>query len=384
MIRFDPLNHTVFIGEKTCKLQPLSYRLLEVLADHRNEIIPGDLLMKLVWEGVVVSPDTVKQRVFLLREALSKSGFDQQMLQSIRGQGYRLVINEVPSQTTRTTALTAAIPHWRWAALALIVTLGLIAWYQLVGRPGLPANNRVVFWYQADPSAQQWLYSDARQQWITKLSNLDGVNYVAASQQVETANERPGLKARKFRAALVSYWTLYDRDGEPWVRMQLLEPKTETVLLNLDVDTASDQDVLEAMDRQAIALHRILTANILPLDSESLNNTDHDDWQMLQLLSLSTMDLGRASREQANLPEPVNSAFALIRGFEELAPCSNNPSLTGDIQALYKAYPGHFDVQRALLWWHDADGSCADAKDIAVNLSEKYPLAFDGIAACKP
>jgi hypothetical protein len=333
---------------------------------------------------VVVSPDTVKQRVFLLREALNKAGFDQQMLQSIRGQGYRLVISEVPPRVTRTTALTAAIRHWRWAALALIVILGLMAWYQIVGRPGLPANNRVVFWYQADPSAQQWLYSDARQQWITKLSNLDGINYVAASQQVETANERPGLKARKFRAALVSYWTLYDRDGEPWVRMQLLEPKTETVLLNLDVDTASDQDVLKAMDRQAIALHRILTANILPLDTERLNNTDHDDWQMLRLLSLSTMDIARASKEQANLPEPVGSAFTLIRELEALTPGSIDPSLSREIQALYQAYPEHFDVQRALLLWHAAEGSCEDAKDIAARLSEKYPLAFDGIAACKP
>ena len=384
MFRFDPLTHTVLVGDKSCTLPPLSYQLLKILADSRNEIVTSQWLMERVWGDVVVSPETIKQRVFLLRAALTDAGIDQNMLQSIRGQGYRLVVGEPPEAVAQQRGMLSKItPARRWLVAGLAGLLGLAAYYS-IDRPVMPANNRVVFWQLFNPSAQQRLYAQVTQRWISSLSGLEGVNYVASNQVVESINERPGLQSRAFRAALVSFWTLYDRDGEPYARMQLLEPKTETVLLSIDLDVTNDRDVREAIDRQAIAIHRILMTNILPLDQDSVNNTDHPAWQQLRLLSLPTIEIQRARQQHAILPGPAKTAFALIARIRKDLPENELSLLATEIRKLHQAHPDHFDVQRALVKLHDAEGSCVEIAASISKLAAMYPAAVEKWAACTP
>lgn len=386
MLRFDPLTHTVLVGDKSCTLPPLSYQLLKILADSRNEIVTSQWLMERVWGDVVVSPETIKQRVFLLRAALTDAGIDQNMLQSIRGQGYRLVVGEPPEAVAQQRGMLSKIlpaRRWLWLVAGLAGLLGLAAYYS-IDRPVMPANNRVVFWQLFNPSAQQRLYAQVTQRWISSLSGLEGVNYVASNQVVESINARPGLQSRAFRAALVSFWTLYDRDGEPYARMQLLEPKTETVLLSIDLDVTNDRDVNEAIDRQAIAIHRILMTNILPLDQDSVKNTDHPAWQQLRLLSLPTIEIQRASQQHHILPGPAKTAFALIARIRKDLPESELSSLATEIRKLHQAHPDHFDVQRALVNLHDAEGSCVEIAASISKLAAMYPAAVEKWAACTP
>ena len=384
MLRFEPLTHTVFVGDKSCTLPPLSYQLLKILADSRNEIVTAQWLMERVWGDVVVSPETIKQRVFLLRAALTDAGIDQNMLQSIRGQGYRLVVGEPPEAVAQQRGMLSKImPARRWLVAGLAGLLGLAAYYS-IDRPVMPANNRVVFWQLFNPSAQQRLYAQVTQRWISSLSGLEGVNYVASNQVVESINERPGLQSRAFRAALVSFWTLYDRDGEPYARMQLLEPKTETVLLSIDLDVTNDRDVNEAIDRQAIAIHRILMTSILPLDQGSVNNTDHPAWQQLRLLSLPTIEIQRARQQHHILPDPAKTAFALIARIRMDLPESELSSLATEIRNLYQENPDHFDVQRALIKLHDAQGSCSEIEASISKLAAMYPAAVEKWAVCTP
>jgi DNA-binding winged helix-turn-helix (wHTH) protein len=51
-------------------LPKLSYDLLLVLMRAAPNLVSLDELMRLVWPGIVVSPETVIQRVKLLRDAL--------------------------------------------------------------------------------------------------------------------------------------------------------------------------------------------------------------------------------------------------------------------------------------------------------------------------
>lgn len=381
MLRFDPLSYTVHMENLSCKLQPLSFRLLEVLASHRNEIVKVDELMKQVWDGVLVSPETVKQRVFLLRESLQKADMDPEMVQSIRGQGYRLVLREDPPGPGKSKLFS--FNHTTIIVVVCIGLLGLFAWRHLIYPTQYPANNRVVFWYQADPSAQERLYSSARQLWISKLSSLEGVKYVAANQVVETATQRPGQKSRKFRAALVSYWTLFDHDGEPFVRMQLLEPKTDTVLQSMDVDVSNDVDINRAFERQAIALQRIFSAGTLPLDKDSLEDTDHLRWRQLELLSLPTREINLLIEEQAMLPDPAGNAFHYIRKLEQF-PDTVDPSLAKEIRELFLAFPENFDTKRALMSLFSAEGRCNEETEFIDDFSSAYPFAFEEFALCTP
>jgi DNA-binding winged helix-turn-helix (wHTH) protein len=60
----------VFRGDKEIALPRLSYELLIALVRAAPNLLSIDALMEQVWPGLVVNPETVSQRVKLLRDAL--------------------------------------------------------------------------------------------------------------------------------------------------------------------------------------------------------------------------------------------------------------------------------------------------------------------------
>ena len=73
MISLDPISYKVRIDSVTLELQPLTFELFAKLFDSAGQILSIDRLTRDVWAGVVVSPDALKQRVFLLRKALQQA-----------------------------------------------------------------------------------------------------------------------------------------------------------------------------------------------------------------------------------------------------------------------------------------------------------------------
>jgi TolB-like protein len=72
-------------------LPKLSYDLLLVLVRAAPNLVSLDELMRLVWPGVVVSPETVSQRVKLLRDALEDDPRVPRYIAGLRGRGYQIV-----------------------------------------------------------------------------------------------------------------------------------------------------------------------------------------------------------------------------------------------------------------------------------------------------
>jgi len=72
-------------------LTKLSFELLLTLIRAAPDISSNDELMSSVWPGLVVSPETVSQRIKLLRNALDDDPRDPRYIAVLRGRGYRLV-----------------------------------------------------------------------------------------------------------------------------------------------------------------------------------------------------------------------------------------------------------------------------------------------------
>jgi TolB-like protein/DNA-binding winged helix-turn-helix (wHTH) protein/cytochrome c-type biogenesis protein CcmH/NrfG len=72
-------------------LPRLSYDLLIVLVDASPRVVSIDELMERVWPGLVVSPETVSQRIKLLRRALDDDADAPRYVAGVRGRGYRLL-----------------------------------------------------------------------------------------------------------------------------------------------------------------------------------------------------------------------------------------------------------------------------------------------------
>jgi adenylate cyclase len=72
-------------------LPKLSYDLLLVLVRAAPNVVSLDELMRMVWPRVVVSPETVSQRVKLLRDALEDDPRVPRYIGGLRGRGYHIV-----------------------------------------------------------------------------------------------------------------------------------------------------------------------------------------------------------------------------------------------------------------------------------------------------
>ena len=68
-----------------------SFELLVALAAEAPRLVSSDELMDRVWAGLVVNPETVTQRVKLLRKALADDAENPRYVVALRGFGYRIV-----------------------------------------------------------------------------------------------------------------------------------------------------------------------------------------------------------------------------------------------------------------------------------------------------
>jgi TolB-like protein/DNA-binding winged helix-turn-helix (wHTH) protein len=120
-------------------LTRLSFDLLLALIRIAPNILSHELMLERVWPGVVVSPETVTQRVKVLRDALGDDARKPRYIEGIRGRGYRLVPEVIPaspldiprgSASQAAAFLTTAVPesaerslHVRWLFFLIAVLL---------------------------------------------------------------------------------------------------------------------------------------------------------------------------------------------------------------------------------------------------------------------
>lgn len=132
-IDVDLASGTVWRAGEVLDLPDLSYRLLVTLAASAPAMISKDDLISAVWGEVVVSDETLMQRVKLLRQALGDDSQNPRFISSVRGRGYRLAA-PVEKKSSRRAAwpITAAI------GLAALVGI-VIAWQLLTDNRQSPA-----------------------------------------------------------------------------------------------------------------------------------------------------------------------------------------------------------------------------------------------------
>jgi DNA-binding winged helix-turn-helix (wHTH) protein len=72
-------------------IKPLSMKLLSCLIKNDGNLVTKDDLVKECWNGKFVSDDAIRQAVKDLRDYLGCNGYDSVYIETVRGQGYRLI-----------------------------------------------------------------------------------------------------------------------------------------------------------------------------------------------------------------------------------------------------------------------------------------------------
>jgi DNA-binding winged helix-turn-helix (wHTH) protein/Tfp pilus assembly protein PilF len=138
---------------KTETLTPKTFRLLHCLLRSAPEPVPNEVLMRFVWGQEFVSPETITQRVKLLRKLLCDNGKSPEYIGLTRGVGYRMLqevttsaapetgsIENLDQRTYLKKSLTFLKPFTRavaarparMASLAIILLLAPIMTFQIL------------------------------------------------------------------------------------------------------------------------------------------------------------------------------------------------------------------------------------------------------------
>jgi two-component system response regulator RegX3 len=90
-IRLDEGTHEVFNGATPIDLTPREFELLACLMRHDGKVLSRDQLLRQAWGWeIVVETKTVDTHIKRLRDKLEAAGVDPNVVETVRGYGYRL------------------------------------------------------------------------------------------------------------------------------------------------------------------------------------------------------------------------------------------------------------------------------------------------------
>ena len=79
------------------ELEPRVFDLLLYLVEHRNQVVTRDELLDNLWQGRIVSDNTINARLKAVRKAVGDSGSKQETIKTIHGRGYQFVASVLKS-----------------------------------------------------------------------------------------------------------------------------------------------------------------------------------------------------------------------------------------------------------------------------------------------
>jgi TolB-like protein/DNA-binding winged helix-turn-helix (wHTH) protein/Tfp pilus assembly protein PilF len=91
-LQVDVGQQSVTRAGEVIALPNLSFKLLLALLRAAPNFVDNEALMRRVWPGLVVSPETVSKRVALLRDALGDDPKQPRYIAGLRSRGYRIVV----------------------------------------------------------------------------------------------------------------------------------------------------------------------------------------------------------------------------------------------------------------------------------------------------
>ncbi|TYK66528.1 winged helix-turn-helix domain-containing protein [Colwellia echini] len=94
-ILISPQHNTMTLGEHTCRLQPKAMAVLDYLAKHQTRVINNEELLEQIWQGRVVTYNSIQKSMNALRSAFAELDSDKEYIVYFSKQGYQLVVPSV-------------------------------------------------------------------------------------------------------------------------------------------------------------------------------------------------------------------------------------------------------------------------------------------------
>src|SRR5665213_2373760 len=197
----------------------LSFDLLVALVRVAPNPVSIDALMEDVWPGVVVSPETVTQRIKLLRQGLGDSANKPRYIAVRRGHGYRLLATVKPLEV-------------ELSAPSAATSVAIMPFANLTGAPG---NE-----YLGDGMAEEIINVLSGVRGLKVPARTSSFAYKGRDADVRSAGERIRISARLVDATSgFQIWSeTYDRQFADLFKLQdnLAAQIVQTLRAHLSAD----------------------------------------------------------------------------------------------------------------------------------------------------
>lgn len=278
---FDDIQHKVTFEGQSFELQPLSYKLMKVLAEAGGKPVGTDRLLSAVWGETSVSPEALKQRIFLLRKAIEEAGWQDVEVSAVRGQGYRLLVNRRSGASTSNPVPTGR--NKLAFVLGLVIAVLLVAYLALREPPPVPVSNRVVLWRSDQPFVQQdaTLY----QAWREHLLDASVSGQLQVIQSKRDHQVPIPVQARQSRVALISFFETLPSGNDAQVRLSIIEPTTATILRSELLSSGDPVQLLKQFESHIRGMERLVSSGKLALNKAQKDNAKHPVWAELRAIA---------------------------------------------------------------------------------------------------
>jgi TolB-like protein/DNA-binding winged helix-turn-helix (wHTH) protein len=225
---------TVYRAGQRIQLPDLSFRLLAALVRRAPAAVEKDDLIREVWGSVVVSDETLAQRVSLLRKALGEDTREGSMIAVVRSRGYRLngTVEIASREQRRVRIRVGAI-----AALVLCAGALLLGWLTLPQHSAGSAEKidslAVLPFTDLSPGRDHGYFADGMQEeLLARLAQIDGM--AVASRTSVTGDHLTSMSlpeiAERLNVAAVIEGSVRIDESKVRITVQLIEAATDTHL----------------------------------------------------------------------------------------------------------------------------------------------------------
>lgn len=198
-------------GGEDIALRPQSLAVLKHLAENAGRVIGKAELLDTVWPGIAVTENSLSQCISEIRKAIGDEG--QLLLKTVSRRGYRLVLQDQPSNHSRsnsagTTPAEAAPPKGQirhtsaiLAGLVVVAVLAIFFWTQSrdVGVPDSLSIAVLPFANLSEAQEQAYLANGITDDLTTELARVPGLFVVSrnAAAAYRGSKLAPAQIARK-------------------------------------------------------------------------------------------------------------------------------------------------------------------------------------------
>ena len=174
----DTGSRRVTRGSELLKVNGLTFDLLLTLIESAPDIVTFDQVAERVWHGRHVTPETIAQRAKMLRDALSDDVSKPRYVESIRGQGYRLIadVEIIKSETARTLSNRKLL---LLGATAFVIAALFLIGTSLIDEETTPSVAVLPFTDMTQYGDHQYLSDGLAEELIDELTELSGLHVVS-------------------------------------------------------------------------------------------------------------------------------------------------------------------------------------------------------------